>query len=99
MNKLAQIESAIAAHFAAKKYFISLMPPDGESTSSDIYRASKYNPSQDAAMCLLQDILPLLQAAVVLNDELASSDAIWKHQSIYDTEVAALLADVGEGGE
>lgn len=65
MNQLDTIKAAVAAHFAAKeaheiaytKFLSTGMPND---------LPPPYNRDQHAAMCMLRDIMPILEAAVYL---------------------------------
>lgn len=100
-TRLQQIQATVAAHFAARdaaEEAVERLNDDGEPTSNAdndaLYNYNKYHAQFHPAMTMLSDLLPLLEATNVLNDELASSDAHWKHRHIYDVEVAKLLEDV-----
>ena len=100
MNKLQRIQQQVAAHMAAKKER-ELAYAEYVETGLLTIRFRKaddsYNSRQDAAMQLLADVLPLLEAAVEWDYEMiVFEDYVSMEWKSLETEVAKLLEEVEE---
>lgn len=69
-TKLESIRTAVSSHFAAKEAYSNVMiiSLGRRVTPSEREAIEAYNPYKESTMCLLRDLIPLLDAAVAWND-------------------------------
>lgn len=93
-NQLNTIKAAVAAHFAAKEARTQTFINDPNSFEAYVTNFD-YNPSQDAAMLMLRDLLPLLDTIIEWIDiPVAGSWSVLNNASNkLDEEVAKLLKE------
>ncbi len=96
MNKLQHLQQQVAAHMAAKAAW-SKVELGHAVDRTVVYEALDYHPDADAAMQLLADVLPLLEAAVEWDYEMVVfEDYVSMEWKSLETEVAKLLEEVEE---
>ena len=92
-TKLAMIQQRVSEHFAAKEARSKAYINDPDSLET--YQANyDYNPSQDAAMSLLRELLPLLTAVGEVYQHRMGSADYWDSVASMDLEVAKLIKEV-----
>lgn len=93
MNKLEQVQTAVKEHFAERSGSYETYVENGEYV--EVYIPAP-NPHENIAMCILRDLLPLLEASVIWHtqDNDSSFDESVMVCNNLETEVAKLLEEV-----
>ena len=94
MNRLDTIRATVAAHFAAFDEMFT--PPDHTQDNAYAKALAKRLDNEHAAMCLLRDLLPLLNAVVKIesNDGKLPEFTWYSMLHDYEIEAAKLLEEV-----